>query len=211
MKTKLINIALASVFAFAASSASADDVAYTGSWYVMPGLGLLHTDSDLKADDDSTSYFFRVGKEVSEHWDVQIGGSYGRPEEDDAAFTSGHYKQTLFGVDALYMLSRDNFRPFLLAGVGVARNKIDYEPGNVGDSKTSWMANLGAGFQYHFNEVVALQADIRHQRELLRAAASRATVPAPAVHGGGAGRLSSCQSRARGNPMSLREPPQMAA
>lgn len=162
MKTKLINIALASVFAFAASSASAEDAAFTGSWYVMPGLGLLHTDSDLKADDDSTSYFFRVGKEVSEHWDVQIGGSYGRPEEDDAAFTSGHYKQTLFGVDALYMLSRDNFRPFLLAGVGVARNKIDYEPGNVGDSKTSWMANLGAGFQYHFNEVVALQADIRH-------------------------------------------------
>lgn len=161
MKAKLIKLAVASVLAVAASSASAEE-AYTGSWYVMPGIGLVHTDSDLKADDDSAAYSFRVGKELSEHWDVQVGGSYARPEEDSNAFTSGRYKQTLFGVDALYMLSRDNFRPFLLAGLGVARNKIDYNPGDVGGSKTSWMANLGAGFQYHFNEVVGLQADIRH-------------------------------------------------
>lgn len=161
MKTKLINLALASVFTFAAGTAAAEE-AYSGSWYVMPGIGLVHTDSDLRADDDSTAYSFRVGKELSEHWDVQVGGSYARPDEDDDAFTSGRYKQTLIGVDALYMLSRDSFRPFLLAGLGVARNNIDYNPGNVGDSKTSWMANLGAGFQYHFNEVVGLQADIRH-------------------------------------------------
>jgi OmpA-OmpF porin, OOP family len=161
MKTKLINLAVASVLTFAAGSVAAEE-AYTGSWYVMPGIGLIHTDSDLRADDDSTAYSFRVGKELSEHWDVQVGGSYAKPDEDDDAFTGGDYKQTLFGVDALYMLSRDNFRPFLLAGLGVARNKIDYDPGNVGDSKTSLMANLGAGFQYHFNDVVGLQADIRH-------------------------------------------------
>lgn len=161
MKTKLINLALAGAFALTAGSALAEE-AYSGSWYVMPGIGLIHTDSELRADDDSTAYSFRVGKEISEHWDVQIGGSYARPDEDDNAFTSGRYKQALFGVDALYMLSRDSFRPFLLAGLGVARNDIDYDPGNVGDSKTSWMANLGAGFQYHFNDVVGLQADIRH-------------------------------------------------
>lgn len=161
MKTKLINIAVASVFALAAGSAAAEE-AYSGSWYVMPGIGLIHTDSDLRADDDSEAYSFRVGKELSEHWDVQVGGSYARPDEDDKAFTGGEYKQTLFGVDALYMLSRDSFRPFLLAGLGVARNDIDYDPGNVGDAKTSWMANVGAGFQYHFNDVVGVQADIRH-------------------------------------------------
>jgi OOP family OmpA-OmpF porin len=161
MKTKLINLALASAFAFSAGSAVAEE-AFSGSWYVMPGIGLMHTDSDLRADDDSAAYSFRIGKELSEHWDVQIGGSYAKADEDDRAFTGGEYKQTLFGVDALYMLSRDSFRPFLLAGLGLARNKIDYDPGNVGDSKTSWMANVGAGFQYHFNEVVGLQADIRH-------------------------------------------------
>lgn len=161
MKTKLINLALASVFTFAAGSAAAEE-AYSGSWYVMPGIGLVHTDSDLRADDDSAAYSFRVGKELSEHWDVQVGGSYAKPDEDDHAFTGGEYKQTLIGIDALYMLSRDSFRPFLLAGLGVARNDIDYDPGNVGDSKTSLMVNLGAGFQYHFNEVVGLQADIRH-------------------------------------------------
>lgn len=161
MKTKLMNIALAGAFLLSAGSALAEDE-FSGSWYIMPGIGMVHTDSDLKADDDSAVGIFRVGKQISEHWDVQIGGSYTRPEEDSSQFTGGHYKQTLFGVDALYMLSRDSFQPFLLAGFGAARNKIDYNPGNVGGSKTSWMGNLGAGFQYHFNDTVALQADIRH-------------------------------------------------
>ena len=144
-----------------AGTAAAEDP-YAGSWYLMPGIGIMHTDSDLKADDNNTAYSLRLGKQLSEHWDVQLGASHARADEDDNAFTSGKYKQTLFGVDALYMFSRDNFRPFLLAGLGVARNSIDYNPGNVGDSKTSWMANVGAGFQYHFNEVVGLQADLRH-------------------------------------------------
>ncbi|MDR2876018.1 MAG: porin family protein, partial [Methylobacillus sp.] len=185
MKNKLITLALASTFAFSAGSASAGEVSgYTGTWYLMPSIGLAFPDNDLKAEDNATAYSFRIGKELSEHWDVQLGLTYTNPDADDSINIAstvvrrgaapvtvntreklhGDYKQTLFGVDALYMFSRDKFRPFLLAGLGVARNNIDYSTASldrIGGTKTSWMANVGAGFQYHFNDVVGIQADVR--------------------------------------------------
>ena len=165
MKTKLISIALAGVFSAVTGAAMAEE-AYQGSWYAVPGIGYMHPDSDLEADND-VAYSIRLGKEISQHWDVQLGLSHAKTDADNNIAglpASGDYKQTLFGVDALYMFSRDKFRPFLLAGLGAARNKIDYTIGgiNVGDSKTSWMANVGAGFQYYFTENVGLQADLRH-------------------------------------------------
>lgn len=162
MKVKLISLALAGVFTVATSVAMAED-AYEGSWYAVPGIGIMSTDSDLKADNSSAAYSLRLGKEISQHWDVQLGLSYSKADEDSQRYTGGDYKQTLFGLDALYMFSRDKFRPFLLAGLGAARNNIDYRGnGNPDGSNTSFMANVGAGFQYYFTENVGLQADVRH-------------------------------------------------
>ncbi|EEF27184.1 conserved hypothetical protein [Ricinus communis] len=165
MKTKLISVALAGVLGVAANVAFAED-AFQGPMYIMPTLGYMHTDSDLKADDD-VAYGIRLGKAISEHWDVQLGLTHSKADADNmigGSPASGNYKQTLLGLDALYMFSRDKFRPFLLAGLGAARNNIDYRIGgvNAGDSKTSWMANVGAGFQYSFTDNIGLQADIRH-------------------------------------------------
>ncbi|MDR2220170.1 MAG: porin family protein, partial [Methylobacillus sp.] len=206
MKIKLISLALASAFTLTANSAVAEGGnGFTGTWYVMPGIGMMHPDSDLEGDDkafpaaptgpevtnldfdlDSTgvAYSLRLGKELSEHWDVQLGFSYAKVDSDTRLFNTrsgtpltpgqeaalgltpsgkygGDYKQYILGVDALYMFSRSKFRPFLLAGLGAARNEIDYGPGGMGDDKTSWMANVGAGFQYHFTDVVGIQADVR--------------------------------------------------
>lgn len=163
MKSKLINLALAGVFGMSACAAMADE-AYQGSWYLLPGVGVMQSDSDLEADNNDVSGFLRLGKELSEHWDIQLGVSRASVDADNNArlgITGGDYKQTLFGVDALYMFSRDSFRPFLLAGLGAARNDIDYN-GNIGDNKTSWMANVGAGFQYYFSENWGTQVDLRH-------------------------------------------------
>lgn len=163
MKTKLINLAVASAFMMAAGGAVAED-AYQGSWYLMPGIGVMHADNDLDADDNDVAYSLRLGKQLSEHWDVQVGASHAQADEDSNLYNSGKFKQTLFGVDALYMFSRDNFRPFLLAGLGAARNKVGYSQALQGQSETntSWMANVGVGFQYLINETVGLQADLRH-------------------------------------------------
>jgi OOP family OmpA-OmpF porin len=63
------------------------------------------------------------------------------------------------------MFSREKFRPFLLAGLGVARNDVDYShaSADVDAKKTSWMANVGLGAQYLFSDSFGLQADVRHQ------------------------------------------------
>lgn len=159
MKKNLIGMAVAATLGFAAFSASADDM-YRGAWYALPGISYNWTDGDLDADDD-VGGFIKLGKELSPSWDVQVGGAYTRADEDSSLSNSGKYKQTLLGVDALYMFSRDKFRPFLLAGLGAARNKVDYSNLEWGGSKTSWMANLGVGFQYLINDTFGLQADLR--------------------------------------------------
>jgi OOP family OmpA-OmpF porin len=163
MKKTMIGLAIAGVLGLTSFAASAEE-AFTGSWYAVPGVSLMHPDSDLDADNTGAGGFLRLGKELSEHWDVQIGAGHARADEDTGiAGVGGRYKQTLLGVDALYLFSREKFRPFLLAGVGAARNKIDYSGlGITDDSKTSWMANVGIGAQYLFTDNFGIQADLRH-------------------------------------------------
>jgi len=163
LKVNVIGLAVAGALGLGASTVMAQE-AYTGSWYAVPGVSIMHPDSELDADNTGPGGFIRLGKELSEHWDVQIGASFAEADEDTGIpGAGGDYKQTIFGVDALYMFSRDKFRPFLLAGLGVARNKLDYSGiGMTDDSKTSWMANVGLGAQYLFNERFGLQADLRH-------------------------------------------------
>jgi OOP family OmpA-OmpF porin len=163
MKKNLISIAVAGVLGLAALHASAEE-AYQGSWYALPGINVMNADNDLKAENTSVGGFLKFGKELSEHWDVQVGLSHNRADEDSSQFSGGKYKQTLLGVDALYLFSRDKFRPFLLAGLGAARNNVDYKPSSAGydDSNTSWMANAGLGFQYLFTDRLGFQADLRH-------------------------------------------------
>ncbi|OIQ81546.1 outer membrane porin F precursor [mine drainage metagenome] len=166
MKIKLMNVAVAGVLALAGGAAVAADDAYNGSWYVVPGISLLNADSDLQSNRAAPAGSLRLGKELSEHWDVQLGGSYGRAESKDSYNGNplgGHYKQTLLGVDVMYMFSRDKLRPFLLAGAGYARNNVDYTylGAPAGGSKNSWMGNVGAGLQYHITDNIGLQADLR--------------------------------------------------
>ncbi|OIR04539.1 outer membrane protein A precursor [mine drainage metagenome] len=163
MNKNLINIAVAAALGLAAFSASAEDM-YRGAWYAVPGVSYMDTDSDLKADNGAGG-FIRLGKELSESWDIQGGLGYTSVSQNTGvAGAGGRYKQTTLGLDALYMFSRDKFRPFLLAGLGAAHNNVDYSVPAIQDkSKTSWLANVGLGAQYLFNDTFGVQADLRHQ------------------------------------------------
>ncbi len=164
MKKNLINLAVAATLSLAAFAVSAEDM-YRGAWYAVPGVSYMNTDNDLNAN-NGPGVFLKLGKELSESWDVQGGLGYNRATQDTGvAGASGRYKQTTLGLDALYMFSRSNFRPFVLAGLGVARNKVDYTgTGLAGDdSKTSWLGNVGLGAQYLINDSFGLQADLREQ------------------------------------------------
>lgn len=173
MKKNFLSLAIASAFVLASQVAQAEDM-YRGAWYVVPGATYMNTDNDLEAD-NGRGGFLSIGKELSEHWDIQGRLGYNRADEDTGIpGASGKYKQTALGLDALYVFSREKFRPFLLAGIGAARNNVDYSvPGfDVDGKKTSWMANVGLGAQYLFNDKFGIQADVRHQWSRARVAVS---------------------------------------
>ena len=164
MNKKLVGLAVAATLSLTAFAASAEDM-FRDAWYAVPSLNYMHPDSDLDAS-NGWGAGIKLGKELSPSWDLQGGLGYNRASENTGiAGASGSYKQTTLGLDALYMFSRSNFRPFLLAGVGAARNNIDYNiPGiSNNSSKTSWLGNLGLGAQYLFNDSFGLQADLREQ------------------------------------------------
>lgn len=161
MKKNLMSIAVAATLGLAAFSVSAGDM-YRGAWYVVPGVSYMNVDSDLDANNGGGA-FIKLGKELSPSWDIQGGLGYSRASADTGiGGIGGRYKQTTLGMDAMYLFGRDSFRPFLLAGLGAVRNDVDYtSPADA--KKTSWLANVGLGAQYLFNDSFGLQADLRHQ------------------------------------------------
>jgi OmpA-OmpF porin, OOP family len=164
MNKNLVGLAVAATLSLTAFTASAGDM-FTGAWYLVPGVNYMHADNDLQSKNSGYGASIKLGKELSESWDLQGGLGYNTAKEDATVATSGRYKQTTLGLDALYMFSRSNFRPFLLAGLGAARNNQDYNVTgvNLNNKKTSWLANLGLGAQYMLADNFGLQADLRQQ------------------------------------------------
>ncbi|PFH08102.1 OOP family OmpA-OmpF porin [Collimonas sp. PA-H2] len=144
--------------AFNASAQTASATSYNPSWYVAPSINLLDPDARFLSGNDKNGpgVGLRFGRAVSQDWDVQLGGSYGRAKDKDAGIT---YRQSTLGVDALYMFSRSAFQPFLLAGAGVEYDKVTNAGANA--SKTAPYINLGAGLRYAFNDQWSMQADVR--------------------------------------------------
>lgn len=178
MKKSLMSFAVAAALGVTAFTATAEDM-YRGAWYAVPGISYMNTDSDLEADNGAGG-FIAIGKELSQSWDIQGRLGYNRADEDTGiAGAGGKYKQTTLGLDALYMFSRDKFRPFLLAGIGAARNNVDYSGVGLTDkTKTSWLAGLGLGAQYLFSDSFGIQADLRHQWSKAEAKNAARTVDA---------------------------------
>ena len=164
MNKKLVSLALAATLCLTALSVTAEDM-YRGAWYGGAGIVGLDTDSGLESSNGAGGYV-TIGKELSQSWDLQ--GRFGRQdvgEDTGIAGASGEYKNTTLELDALYMFSRDKLRPFLLAGLGVGKNDLDYSASgqDIDEDKTSWLASLGLGAQYLITENFGFQADLRHQ------------------------------------------------
>ena len=171
MNKKLIGLAVLATLTLTTFSAVAEDM-YRGAWYGGAGISGMDTDNDIDAGGGAGPYI-TIGKELSKSWDLQVRFGYSEADESNLGSTSGEYKNTTLELDALYMLSRDKFRPFLLAGLGIAKNDLDYSPRDA--DKTSWLASLGLGAQYLITENFGFQADLRHQisrAKVLNAAAT---------------------------------------
>jgi len=152
-------IALAVAILCSAGTALAQEI--NPSWYIQPSVVHAKPDADFGVSDRDTGGGLKFGKAVNQYWDIQFGASQVRFEENAA-----NYRQTLAGVDALLMLSRERFRPFVLFGLGVERDKVENRFRNVGHN--SPYATVGIGFQASLTPQWSLQADLRSVRGFLR-------------------------------------------
>ncbi|MFC4932233.1 OmpA family protein [Massilia sp. GCM10023247] len=152
-------IALAVAMLCAAGTALAQEI--NPSWYVQPSVVGMKPDANFGVSDRDWGGGLKFGKAVHPYWDLQVGASHVRAEEGAA-----RYRQTLVGIDALLMLSRQNIRPFILFGIGAERDKVENPLRRV--SKNSPYATLGVGVQASLTPQLSLQADVRSVRGFLR-------------------------------------------
>ena len=151
--------ALAIGLACCASSALAQEI--NPSWYLQPSVNYFEPDHDFGTDEREYGGGLRFGKPVSDMWDLQIGASHARSEQGPF-----NYRQTLVGADALLMMSRRTFRPFLLFGIGAQRDRLERPSGRV--TGTSPFLSAGIGFQLGLTDQWSMQADLRSVRGRLR-------------------------------------------
>ena len=151
--TKKIAVAVAMLCA--AGSVLAQEI--NPSWYIQPNVVGVKVDRDFGLDERKVGGGVKFGKPIAPMWDIQIGASHVRAEDGPA-----NYHQTLLGADALLMLSRKNFRPFVLFGIGAERDKVQNPTRNVTATNPYWTAGLG--FQLGLAPQWALQADLRTVR-----------------------------------------------
>src|ERR1700712_4705774 len=155
-KSLAINVlaAAAAIACFGTASAQ-NNQTYNPSDYILLNGSAIKPDSKFPTDKVGYGGGVKFGIPLSPSWDLQIGGNYARSKEN-----GDKVQQTLVGVNALYLFAPAGFRPFVLVGVGAARDQIrDAATGSF--RRTSPYANAGLGFQYKFTPTFGMQADVR--------------------------------------------------
>lgn len=153
----------ASVLAQSSSDVALSNANINPSLYILPSIDRIEPDDRFGSDHRGNGYGLRFGKPISPAWDIQFGASYARQR-----FNGRRYEQKTLGADALYMFSRQSFRPFVLVGVGAENDKLNIYNRRFQTQRTSPYVNAGLGFQFDFTEQLGMQADIRRSHSYLR-------------------------------------------
>ncbi len=160
-----IAIAVSVMCCSTAASLHAQTTAYNPSWYFAPSINALDPDSRFGVDKNGAGLGLRLGKPLSDYWDLQLGTTYARSRNGGS-----RYQQNTLGADMLYMFSREALRPFILVGAGYQRDKLSGPRNLVGSSP---YISGGAGLQLSLNDQWSLQADYRRVYGFLRSDAFR--------------------------------------
>lgn len=161
-----IAIAVSVICCSTTASLHAQTAAYNPSWYFAPSVNALDPDSRFGVNKNGSGLGLRLGKPLSDYWDLQLGTTYARTRDNGS-----RYQQNTLGADMLYMFSRESLRPFILVGAGYQRDKLSGRVGNVVGS--SPYLSAGAGLQLALNDQWSLQADYRRVYGFLRSDAFR--------------------------------------
>lgn len=148
-------IALACALLCATQASQAQEIMdINPSWYVQPALVGMKPDIEFGTDERDWGGGIKIGKAINRNWDVQFG--FTRVSVDDGL---SDYRQQTLGADALWMMSRQVFRPFLLVGAGVQRDVVS-NPLRRAKGNSPYLA-AGLGFQVGLSDRLSLQADWR--------------------------------------------------
>ena len=153
-RTALAATTLTCLIPFQAFAQYADSQSYNPSWYMSVGALGLKPDAQFGLTRNGPGAQIRLGKPVSEYWDIQMGVTSARSRND-----TNSYRQSTVGVDALYLFSRSTLRPFLLIGAGVERDKVSTLTST--QAHNAGFVIAGLGLQVQFSDQFAMQADYR--------------------------------------------------
>ncbi len=149
-----ITLGIAALVAGLSAGAHAQSTDYNPSWYALPSISVEQPDTQVGPDKNTNGLGLRFGVPTSPTWDVQMGIAATRAPD-----TIPRARQMTLGVDALYMMSRGNVRPFLLIGTGVQRDEVEQASGNT--AQNAAFLGAGLGVQMGINDQWGLQADFR--------------------------------------------------
>jgi OOP family OmpA-OmpF porin len=155
-KSLAINVlAAAAALACIGTASAQSNQTYNPSDYILLNGSAVKPDSKYPEDKTGFGGGIKFGIPLNPSWDLQIGGNYAASKDH-----GDNFHQTLAGIDALYLFTPGGFRPFVLAGVGVSRDRFG-DPAVGTFRRTSPYADVGVGFQYKFTPTLGMQADIR--------------------------------------------------
>ena len=125
-------------------------------WYISPMGTYVQPDSDRHAK-EGYGLYLGLGKIIDENWNIEFKGTYDELSRAKK-FGGGKWHQSGLGLDALYFISRNDFSPYGVVGLGALRNSVP------GDSDTNFAAEAGLGIIYKLNTFgAALRSDVRYR------------------------------------------------
>ena len=130
--------------------------------YISEMYSYTFENGDRHGVDAGQGGVLSVGKALSEHWGVEIGGFYTNFPHDDSP---GVNAQREYGgkIDGMYFYSRNpSFSPYFAVGAGGVRTKLR----GTGLASTNPFADVGLGFIKYFtvwNADFGVRADMRYR------------------------------------------------
>jgi len=146
------------------------DQYFDSRWYLTPFGTYINVDNNRHAD-NGWGGGLAIGKPISPAWNIELRTQY---EELDGKFngplSGDKWKNWSASLDAQwFFMGRQGFRlwqsnsiqPYLVGGIGAINDKISGP--FVNQSKTGFMANVGAGVVWPFSTWGRLVGDIRYR------------------------------------------------
>ncbi len=127
-------------------------------WYVAPFGSFVRAGGDRNSS-DGWGGGLGVGKMIDEHFNVELKGFYQNLDgyNNKIKGLTGDWDLAGGLAEAQYYLFRDQFSPYVVAGIGGMNTSVS------GDSGVSFIGETGVGASYEINDHLLVRGDVRYR------------------------------------------------